>query len=249
MNKVLKRVLIIIGIVFGVVILTFGGLFLKLNHEMSGFSPMETGRVEDNIFVVKDGFANFFIIQDGTQYIVIDAGMDQKIITLELEKLGVNSNNVTALFLTHTDSDHIGGSALFSNAKLYVAKEELPMINGEKTKFVRMFSNPGNSMPRNDFIFLEDREVVQVGNLKIQGILVPGHTTGMMAYLVNDKYLFTGDILCLNEGKITPIPKFFDMDHTQAVESMEIIRRIPAAEYIFTSHWGYTDNFQRAIGF
>jgi glyoxylase-like metal-dependent hydrolase (beta-lactamase superfamily II) len=94
---------------------------------------------------------------------------------------------------------------------------------------------------------LEDRETVQIGNLKIEGILVPGHTSGMMAYLVNDRYLFTGDILSLKEGKIMPIPAFFDMDNAQAVESMNIIRHIPAAEYIFTAHWGYTDDYKTAV--
>jgi len=244
MKKIIKRVLIIVAIIIGVTVLAFGGIFLKLNYEMSGFSPMETGKILDNIFVVKDGFANIFIIKDGTQYIVIDGGMDLKTTELEFKKLDINVDNVTFLFLTHTDSDHIGASALFSNAKLYVAKEELPMINGERTKFVRMFGNP---KPRNDFIFLNDREVIQTGNLKVQGILAPGHTTGMMAFLVNDKYLFTGDILSLKNGKIAPIPKFFDMDHTQAVESLKIIQRIPIAEFIFTAHWGYTNDFQKAI--
>ena len=246
MNKILKRSLLIIAIIIAVFVLTFGGIFLKLNYEMSGFSPMETGQVMDNIFVVKDGFANIFIIQDGTQYIVIDGGMDKKTTESELKKLNIMADDVKYLFLTHTDSDHIGASSLFGNAKLFVAKEELPMINGERTKFVRMFGNP---KPRSDFIFLEDREVVQAGNYRIQGILAPGHTTGTMAYLVNDKYLFTGDILSLNDGKIAAIPKFFDMDHAQAVQSLEIIQNIPTAEFIFTAHWGYTDDFQKAIAF
>jgi glyoxylase-like metal-dependent hydrolase (beta-lactamase superfamily II) len=94
---------------------------------------------------------------------------------------------------------------------------------------------------------LNDREAVQVGNLKFEAILVPGHTSGMTAYLVNDKYLFTADILSLKDGKIAPIPAVFDMDAEQAVKSHEIIRHIPSAEYIFTAHWGYTDDYQASI--
>jgi len=70
-----------------------------------------------------------------------------------------------------------------------------------------------------------------------------------MAYLVNDKYLFTGDILSLKEGKIAPIPSFFNMDTPQAIASMEIIRHIPTAQYIFTAHWGYTNDYKTAITF
>jgi len=245
MNKILKRTLIITGITIGILALAYGGLYLKLKSEMSGFTPMETGKVIDDIFVVKDDFANIFIIQDSAQYIVIDCATDPSIVAEQMKKLGINPNEVAAVFLTHTDGDHAGALSLFDKAKLYMSKEEEQMINGTKSKFL-WFSN---SISRTDYTLLEDREIVQIGNLKIEGILVPGHTSGMMAYLVNDKYLFTGDILSLKEGKIAPIPAFFDMDHAQAVESMDIIRHIPAAEYIFTAHWGYTDDYKTAVAF
>jgi glyoxylase-like metal-dependent hydrolase (beta-lactamase superfamily II) len=137
----------------------------------------------------------------------------------------------------------VGALGLFENAKLYMSKEEEQMINGTKSKFLWF----GNSIPRSDYTLLEDREVIQIGSFKIEGILVPGHTGGMMAYLVNDKYLFTGDILSLKEGKIAPIPKMFNMDNMQAIESMEIIRHIPTAAYIITAHWGFTDDYKGAV--
>jgi len=159
--------------------------------------------------------------------------------------LGINPDDVTAVFLTHTDGDHVGALKLFDKAKLYMSKEEEQMISGKKSKFLWF----GNSIPRTDYILLEDREIIRVGNLKIEGILVPGHTSGTMAYLINDKYLFTGDILSLQDGKIAPIPAFFDMDNAQAIESMEIIRHIFTAEYILTAHWGYTDDYKTAVEF
>jgi len=243
MNKILKRTLIITGVIVGLLVLAFVGMALKLKSEMSEFTPMETGHIVDNIFVVKDDFTNVFIVQDDTQYIVIDCANNPATVEEQMKSLGINPNDVVAVLLTHTDGDHVGALGLFDNAKLYMSKEEEKMINGEKSKFLWF----GNSLPRTDYILLEDREVVQIGNLKIEGILVPGHTSGMMAYLINDKYLFTGDILSLKDGKIAPIPAFFDMDNAQAIASREIIRHIPTAEYIFTAHWGFTDNYQVAI--
>jgi glyoxylase-like metal-dependent hydrolase (beta-lactamase superfamily II) len=223
--------------------LAFVGLSLKLKSEMSGFAPMETGTVVDDIFVVKDDFANVFIVQDGTQYLVIDCATSPTTVAEQMKKLGINPNDVTAVFLTHSDGDHVGALSLFSKAKLYMSKEEEQMINGTKTKFLWF----GNSISRTDYILLEDRQIVQTGNLKIEGILAPGHTSGMMAYLINDRYLFTGDILSLKDGRIAPIPAFFDMDNAQAIKSMDIIRHLPSAEYIFTAHWGFTDDYKAAV--
>ena len=243
MKKFFKRVLITIGIIIGLFALAWGGLFLKLKSSMSGFAPMETGWVVDDIFVVKDDFANIFIIQDSTQYIVIDCATNPSTVAEQMEKLGISPNDVAAVLLTHTDGDHVGALSLFNNAQLYMSKEEVRMINGEKKKFLWF----GNSICRTDYTLLEDRETLQIGNVKIEGILVPGHTSGAMAYLVNDTYLFTGDILSLAEGKIAPIPAIFDMDNAQALESIDIIRHIHSTQYIFTAHWGYTDNYKTAV--
>ena len=243
MKKIFKKILIITGIIIGVLALAYGGLFLKMKSEMSGFAPLETSRAVDDISVVKDDFANLFIIKDGAQYIVIDCAISQKVVAEQMKKLRINPDGVTAVFLTHTDGDHVGALGLFDKAKLYMSKEEEQMINGKKAKLLWF----GNSIPRTDYILLADRQAVRIGNLTIEGILAPGHTGGMMAYLINDRYLFTGDILSLKDGKIAPIPSFFNMDTPQAIASMEIIRHIPTAEYIFTAHWGFTDDYQSAI--
>ena len=245
MSKIVKKTLIITGIIIGILILAWFVMYLKISSLASEFSPMETGRVVDDIFVIGDDYANAFIIQDSAQYIVIDCATNQTAVAEQMKKLGINPEDVTAVFLTHTDGDHVGALDLFDKSKLYMSKEEEQMINGKKSKFLWF----GNSISRSDYILLEDRQTVQIGNLKIEGILVPGHTSGMMAYLVNDKYLFTGDILSLKDGRITPIPAFINMNHTQAVESMEIIRHIPSAGYIFTAHWGYTDDYKTAISY
>jgi len=243
MNKLVKRTLYITAGIIGILALAWCGLYLKIKSETSGFAPLETGRIVDNIFDIRDDFANIFVIQDSTQYIVIDCAINPTSVAEQMKKLNIDPHEVAAVFLTHTDGDHVGALTLFDKAKLYMSKEEEQMINGTKSKFLWF----GNSIPRTDYILLHDRQIVQTGNIKVECILVPGHTAGMMAYLLNDKYLFTGDILSLKEGKIAPIPAIFDMDHAQAIKSMELIRRIPAAEYIFTAHWGYTDDYKTAV--
>ncbi len=45
--------------------------------------------------------------------------------------------------------------------------------------------------------FLEDKEILEVGEIQIQAIATPGHTDSHLAYLVNNKYLLTGDSLLI----------------------------------------------------
>jgi glyoxylase-like metal-dependent hydrolase (beta-lactamase superfamily II) len=237
MKKTLKITLVIIAGIIVVVAAGFGFMYLELRSALSELSPINSGMVTENIYVVGDDYANMFIIKDSTQFVVVDCGSNAAMVADEMQKLGISPDDVTAVLLTHTDGDHVGALRLFNNAKVYLSKEEEQMINGKKSRSM-WFSN---AIPRTDYILLEDREIIQIGNLKIEGILVPGHTPGLMGYLVNDKYLFTGDILSLKEGKIAPIPKFFNMEHEKAIESMEIIRHLPSAEYIITAHWGFAD--------
>ena len=37
------------------------------------------------------------------------------------------------------------------------------------------------------------------------------------------------------------------MDTEKAVESMEKLTNIPDVKYIFTAHYGYSDNYKRAV--
>jgi len=243
MIKKIKIVLIGVGALIVIILLIGGGFFYKFNSETKKMHPVATGKIVDNIFAVKDEFVNVYLMQDGDNYIAIDAGKDLNVVQTELKKLNINPENVKAVLLTHTDMDHVAGLPLFKNAKIYLAKAEVPMLTGEKQKI------PGvsNKISRNDYTLLEDQQTFTIGNEKSFNILTEGHTSGSMCFLINDKYLFTGDILSLNNGKIGPSVKFFDMDHEMATKSISKITKLPNVEYIFTAHFGYTNNYKIAV--
>ena len=68
--------------------------------------------------------------------------MDKKVILAELEKLNINPDKVVAVLLTHTDMDHVAGLPLFKNAKIYLAREEVKMLNGDAQKIMRQCFHP-----------------------------------------------------------------------------------------------------------
>jgi glyoxylase-like metal-dependent hydrolase (beta-lactamase superfamily II) len=61
-----------------------------------------------------------------------------------------------------------------------------------------------------------------------------------MCYLVNDKYLFTGDTTALENGKVKPFNKFFNMDTDEEIKSLDKIQNMDRVELILTGHYGYT---------
>ena len=243
MNKTIKRILIGVGILVVLGLVVVGGFIYKFKAEISKMHPTETGKIVDNIFAVIDEFVNMYLLQDSNTYIAIDAGKDLEVVAAELQKLKINPDMVIAVLLTHSDPDHVAGLPLFKNAKIYLAKAEVPMLTGEKQKI------PGvsNKISRNDYTLLEDHQTLTIGNEKSFSILTAGHTSGSMCFQVNDKYLFTGDILSLVNGKLGPSVKFLDLDNEMATKSISKITKLPNVEYIFTAHFGYTNDYKTAV--
>ncbi len=240
-----KTKIILIG--FGTLIALFliiGGVFIfRFNSETKIMHPVETGKIIDNIYAVKDDFVNMYIIKDSNQYIAIDAGKDIEVVSAELKKLNINPDLIIAVLLTHTDMDHVAGLPLFKNAKIYFSKDEVQMLTGEKQKIPFV----SNNISRKDYTLLEDKQILKIGNDSSFSILTAGHTTGSMCFQINNKYLFTGDILSLVDGKLGPSVKFFDLDHEMATKSISKITKLPNVEYIFTAHFGFTNNYKNAV--
>ena len=117
------------------------------------------------------------------------------------------------------------------------------MLKGKKHKFLFMT----NKISTTEYTLLDDKQVVTIGNIKIKGYLMPGHTSGSMYYLVNDKYLFTGDAMSLKDGKVAGMNKFFNMDNEMSIKSISNITNIDSCEYIFTAHHGFTNDYKGAI--
>jgi glyoxylase-like metal-dependent hydrolase (beta-lactamase superfamily II) len=243
MNKTLKRILTGVGIFVGILVLIVGGFLYKFSSETSKMTPVETGQISEHDYAIKDEFVNMYLIKDSTGFIAIDAGKDIKVISQELKQIKINPDEIIAVFLTHSDMDHVAALPLFTNAKLYMARNEVKMLNGEKQKM------PGynNSISRNDYILLDDNQTVVIGTHKIHCILTEGHTSGSMCFQVNEKNLFTGDILSLHDGKLGQSVKFFDLDHDMTTKSISKITNIPNVEVILTSHWGISKDYKNAV--
>jgi len=71
-------------------------------------TPVETARLTEDVYAVKDKYVNMYLVRDGNDFIAFDAGIKPGTIRGELKKLDIDPDRVKAVFLTHSDTDHAG---------------------------------------------------------------------------------------------------------------------------------------------
>ena len=72
---------------------------------------------------------NFFIMQAGEKYIAFDAGSDSEQTQNALNRIGISAHDVIAVFITHSDWDHVGVLHLFENTTVYSWDSEFRYAN------------------------------------------------------------------------------------------------------------------------
>lgn len=208
------------------------------------FVPAATGRITDGIYAISALMVNMFIIKYGNNTICVDTGTGGPIIGRGLKSLKIGPEEVSHIFLTHSDSDHAGGVDIFRNADILMSRQEEQMITGKKC---RAFGMTHNKPIKRKYTLLDDDETIKIGDITVKGIGTPGHTPGSMSYLVNDKYLFVGDTLALIANKAHHFPAFINMDTGTQLKSIEKLSALKGVEMMFTAHSGYTRDFDSAM--
>ena len=233
-KKIIKRIFFIVLSV----LVIFTGVYIFLSFPMLTMKPVETGQVPcTDIFAIKNDMNSLFFIETGNGYIMIDAGTNPKKLETSMKETGINAGDVKWTFLTHSDYDHVAALAMFQNSNVYMSEDELAMVNGTVKR--TLFSK--NTMPDgidiDKIILLKDQQEITCGALKVKCIKTPGHTAGSMVYLVDNRYLFTGDALKITKGKPGVHP--FTMNKEQAKKTIEQMKGIiDSGTIVLTAHYG-----------
>ena len=205
---------------------------------MLSMHPLDSGRIEGTgIIAIKNRINNLFFIPSGEAWIVIDAGSDAELIKQEMKRMSIDGHKVKAVFLTHTDYDHVAAVTLFPNAVIYMSEQEEQMIDGStRRQFLKK-----NGLPKsnnfNKVEYLSNNKVVDLQKHKIRMIWASGHTKGSAMYALDEKYLFTGDAFKIADNRILLHP--YTMDRKAAQETICRIKdELKNYEKVFTAHYG-----------
>ena len=217
------------------------------------FKPLNTGFIDDRVSCIREYVANiYFYIKDG-HTIMIDAGYNYDRLAEKMQWLHINPKEIKEILVTHQDTDHVGAieqgsDELFSDATIYIGKVENEYLEGHKHRkvFWGLTTLP-QVVIDNQKVLIEDGQVFYIGNIKVEAILVPGHTWGHLVYLIDDAYLFTGDTIWFGADGGYAFLNTLAEDRKLQCQSLqrlkEILEKRNLQLKIITGHTGWTDDF------
>ena len=164
--------------------------------------------------------SNAYLVADepGGHGVLIDSGAPPESL---LEAIERHELTVEHLLLTHRHHDHVAENGTFVE-RLGVEVLAHP-LEAEHLMEVDRSIEPG--------------EVLEVGDLRIDGLHTPGHTAGMLNFRVNDSHVFTGDTLFKGSvgGVRAPGSTTFE-DLRESI--MDVLMKLPHETEV---HPGHTD--------
>lgn len=216
------------------------------------FKPLNTGWIDEKTACVREWIANiFFYTKNGTT-IMIDAGYNYERLREKMKWLDIDPASIKDILITHQDTDHVGAverdsDGLFKSARLYLSEIENRYMTGEKRRKVifGLYRLPLVKSD-NERILLKDGDVFDIGDIRVEAILVPGHTWGHMVYLIDNEYLFTGDTIWFGADGgysfINSLAEDNELSRQSLAKLENLLRTRGIKPKVITGHTGWTDD-------
>ena len=221
------------------------------------FKPLNTGRIDEHVACVREWVANIFFYTKGDTTIMIDAGYNYARLREKMGWLEIDPASIKHILITHQDTDHVGAlerdsECLFKDATVYIGEIENRYLTGEtRRKVFHGLYRLHMVKTDNQRILLKDGQTLDFDGIKVEALLVPGHTWGHMVYLIDDEYLFTGDTIWFGADGGYSFLSTLAEDNRLAVRSLEKLEKELRSRNlkpkIITGHTGWTDDLDFAF--
>ncbi len=198
------------------------------------------------------------ILKDNKEMVLVDCGYTgfMPVIEEAMKEKGLDCNQLTKIFVTHHDHDHMGTLADFKskypNIKVVASETEAPYIGGEK-KYLRLeqaeamqstLSGEQKAFGEAFCEILRKVKPVKVDILVHGGerldwcggceiIETPGHTPGHLSlYIKNKKTMITGDAAVLENNQLVIANPQYTLNLDHAKESLATLMNYDVETFI-----------------
>jgi glyoxylase-like metal-dependent hydrolase (beta-lactamase superfamily II) len=231
--------------------------------------------VAPGVHRVGNAYINCYLIEDGNQLTLVDAGVKgfRGVLEEHLRSRGRRVADIAAVILTHGHPDHVGmaeGLRVDAPAPVHVHQADAEMtrtgkvhaLEGTMLAYVHhpaMWRLLAMGARTGAFRTPKVKAVTTFtdGDLDVPGrprvIPCPGHSPGHVAFHLPDRgVLFAGDALC-NYNPLTGargpqlMPKAFAADIPQALQTLEALAAIDAGTLLFGHGEPWTDGPSSAV--
>ena len=196
----------------------------------------------------------WFYTKNGTTIAVDSGHLNFPRVDNSFQQLGVVPQEIKHVFITHVDVDHCGGidvcgTNIFPNAQMYFGKEEKAYLNGTLPRMTKLGVKLKNCVKfKEEYYAIDTDETFDIDGIKVQAIHTPGHTLGHCCYVFDDKVLFSGDCLAIDDNGgysfFDLFTQYPDMNKKSLIKLRGLIHEIQP-EYVCTGHSGirkYSDS-------
>lgn len=151
-----------------------------------------------------------------------------------LEKAHEHSLNINKILLTHSHWDHFADAAELmakTNAPLFVHPLDVKNITHPGSDGIPLFFAISPVKPTN---YLQEQDIVHVGQLKLEVIHCPGHSPGGVSFYLRDQnVLLSGDTLFRGSIGNLSLPTANPADMWQ---SLQKLAKLPAQTRVIPGH-------------
>jgi hydroxyacylglutathione hydrolase len=147
---------------------------------------LTVGPFQENCYIIGD--------QESRIGALIDPGDEAARIAMAVEETGLD---IGSIIVTHAHIDHVGAVVALTDeyaCPVLMHAEAEPALEGLPTQAMMMGIRFGK-VPKVDR-YVEDEEVVEIGDLRLRSLYTPGHAPGHLAFYLQDEGLvLSGDAL------------------------------------------------------
>lgn len=212
----------------------------------------EKMRMNDYLVNVCGDSSNATWLIRGSKHVLYEAGMaysaDKMIEKIKKE---LNGAPLDAVILSHSHYDHVAGLPFIKKewpdavvyGSPYAAKIlEKPSVRATMQRLsADAAKGAGVALPEYDEdeihidVTVEDGDVLQIGDTRLQVIETPGHTKCSLSFLVNEDILLASETIGVWKGGWY-MPCYL-VGYQMCLDAVERLRRLPAKR-LFISHMG-----------